>query len=104
MNKTVITAALLCSFVAGTAQADESADPNDPCAMILCLAGKLEGESPHECDPMYKSFISIYQKKSGKFSASRTSDKRKSKLNECPAGDNGTIDKIISKYGRLKSW
>lgn len=103
MKKTAITAALLCLAVAGTARA-ESADPNDPCAMVLCLAGKLKGESPHECDPTYKAFMSIYAKKHGHFSPSRTSNKRKDKLNECPSADNGYIDKIISKYGRLKSF
>ncbi len=59
MKKTVTTAVLLCAFAAGTAHAEEKADPNDPCAMVLCLAGKLDGSSPAECDPMYKSFMSI---------------------------------------------
>lgn len=54
MKKTVTTAVLLCAFAAGTAHAEEKADPNDPCAMVLCLAGKLDGSSPAECDPMYK--------------------------------------------------
>jgi hypothetical protein len=62
MKKTVTTAVLLCAFAAGTAHAEEKADPNDPCAMVLCLAGKLDGSSPAECDPMYKSFMSIRKK------------------------------------------
>ncbi|MFU8703859.1 hypothetical protein [Escherichia coli] len=45
MKKTVTTAVLLCAFAAGTAHAEEKADPNDPCAMVLCLAGKLDGSS-----------------------------------------------------------
>ena len=47
----------------------QNADPNDPCAMVLCPAGKLDGSSPAECDPMYKNFMSIKRKK-GRFTRS----------------------------------
>lgn len=104
MNKSVITAVLLCTFVAGTAQAEEKADPNDPCAMVLCLAGKLDGSSPAECDPMYSKFMSIKKKNKNGFLPDHTADARKKKLNECPSADGGIVDKIISKFGRLKGW
>ncbi|MDN2606874.1 hypothetical protein OB917_27675 [Klebsiella variicola] len=66
MKHTVITAALLCALTSPAFAADgQNADPNDPCAMVLCLAGKLDGSSPAECDPMYKNFMSIKKKKKG---------------------------------------
>lgn len=104
MKKFAVAAALLCAFVTSSASADETADPNDPCAMVLCLAGKLGGGNPAECDPVYKSFISINAKKHGSFSASRTSDARKNKLSQCPGVDPQIIGDIISKFGRLKRW
>ncbi len=80
MKKTVTTAVLLCAFAAGTAHAEEKADPNDPCAMVLCLAGKLDGSSPAECDPMYKSFMSIRKKnKHGFYPITRQMPERKTK-------------------------
>lgn len=104
MNKTVITAALLCAFAANSAVADDSEDPNDPCAMVLCLAGKLDGSSPAECDPMYKNFMAIKKKDKNGFLPQHTADARKNKLDGCPSADGGTVDKIISKFGRLSGW
>ena len=103
MKNTAIAAALLCAAVAVPALADD-ADPNDPCAMVLCLAGKLDGSSPAECDPMYKKFMSIKKKKHGDFLPDHTADARKDKLNECPSADGGFVDKIINKFGRLSGW
>lgn len=103
MNKTVIAAALLYAFAAIPAQAEgQNADPDDPCAMFLCMAGKLNGGNPAECDPMYKNFMSIKKKNKHGFLPDHTADARKGKLNECPSADGGIVDKIISKFGRLK--
>ncbi|MDV5663177.1 TrbM/KikA/MpfK family conjugal transfer protein [Klebsiella pneumoniae] len=104
MKKTVTTAVLLCAFAAGTAHAEEKADPNDPCAMVLCLAGKLDGSSPAECDPMYKKVLCQSGKRINMVLPDHTADARKKKLNECPAADAGTVSKIISSFGRLKNF
>ncbi|MFU8703913.1 TrbM/KikA/MpfK family conjugal transfer protein [Escherichia coli] len=62
------------------------------------------GSSPAECDPMYKSFMSIRKKNKHGFLPDHTADARKKKLNECPAADAGTVSKIISSFGRLKNF
>jgi hypothetical protein len=104
MKKTVLTAAMLCIFAAGSVQAEETANADDPCAMFLCLAGKLDGSSPTECDPMYNKFMSIKKKNEHGFLPDHTAEARQGKLNECPSADGGIIEKIISKFGRLKSF
>lgn len=106
MKHTVITATLLCALTS-PAFADDShkdADPKDPCAMVLCLAGKLAGSSPAECDPMYKYFMSIKDKSHGVFLPDHSAAKRLKKLSACPSADEALVDKIISKFGRMSGW
>ncbi|HHU2814084.1 TPA: TrbM/KikA/MpfK family conjugal transfer protein, partial [Escherichia coli] len=101
----VITAALLCALTSPAFAADgQNADPNDPCAMVLCLAGKLDGSSPAECDPMYKNFMSIKKKKKGSFLPDHTAAARQKKLSACPSADSAIVGKIISKFGRMNGW
>jgi hypothetical protein len=38
------------------------------------------------------------------FLPNHTADARKKKLNECPSADAGTVNKIISSFGRLKNF
>jgi hypothetical protein len=105
MKNTVITAAMLCALSSPVFAAEnDTADPGDPCAMVLCLAGKLNGSSPAECDPMYKSFMSIKKKKHGDFLPDHTADARRDKLNNCPSADGGVVNKIIDRFGRLSGW
>ncbi|MGM8766056.1 TrbM/KikA/MpfK family conjugal transfer protein [Enterobacter asburiae] len=105
MKKSVITAALLCALSAPAFAADsDTADPGDPCAMVLCLAGKLNGSSPAECDPMYKNFMSIKKKKDGSFLPDHTAAARQRKLSACPTADSGLVNDIIKRFGRLKGW
>jgi hypothetical protein len=103
MKKSVITAALLCALSA-PALANEAADPDDPCAMVLCLAGKLDGSSPSECDPMYKNFMSIKKKKHGAFLPDHTASARQKKLNTCPSADSALVKDIIKSFGRMNGW
>ena len=102
MKHTAIAAALLCAAVTVPAFAGDNADANDPCAIFLCMAGKLEGGNPAECDPMYKKFMSIKKKNRHGFLPNHTADARKRELEKCPAADRSIISKIISKFGRLK--
>ncbi|RAY78533.1 conjugal transfer protein [Enterobacter cloacae] len=53
---------------------------------------------------MYKTFMSVKKKNKHGFLPGHTSDARKKMLNQCPSADSGTINKIISKFGRLSGW
>ena len=105
MKHTVITAALLCAFACPAfADDDQKVEPQDPCTMVLCLAGKLDGSSPAECDPTYKYFMSIKKKDKNGFLPGHTAAERLKKLNACPSADSGVVKDIIKRFGRLKGW
>ncbi|NUB65125.1 conjugal transfer protein [Escherichia coli] len=72
--------------------------------MVLCLAGKLDGSSPAECDPMYKNFMSIKKKKKVSLLPDHTAAARQKKLSACPSADSAIVGKIISKFGRMNGW
>lgn len=102
MKKTAIAAALLCLAASTTVYAEDNVNPNDPCAVFLCMAGKVQGENPSECSGANKKFFSIIKKKKGSIRWGKTFDARKSFLMSCPQADRGFINKIMSKYGRVR--
>ncbi|TDN48064.1 TrbM/KikA/MpfK family conjugal transfer protein [Scandinavium goeteborgense] len=82
---------------------NQHANSDDPCTILFCMAGKAQGGSGGaDCDPAVKKFMSIIKKKHGDFSPSRTANARRDKLNECPSADGGLVDKVISKFGRMR--
>lgn len=103
MKKTAIAVVLLCLFSSGAANATDDVDANDPCTVFLCMAGKIMGESPSECNRPNKTFFNILKKKKGSVRWSKTVDARKSFLNQCSSADPSTISKIINKFGRVRS-
>ncbi|CCI78513.1 unnamed protein product [Klebsiella pneumoniae subsp. rhinoscleromatis SB3432] len=106
MKNTVITATLLRPFAcpAFAHTPPTNGQKADPCAMVMCLAGKLNCSSPAECDPMYKNFMSIKKKKDGSFLADHTAATRQRSLNACPSADSGLVKDIIKRFGRPKGW
>ncbi|EAQ9840278.1 TPA: conjugal transfer protein TrbM [Klebsiella pneumoniae] len=114
--KKLIISALLCIFLPlQAAYADENYDDvdlgdvvsepvnnSDPCTVVLCMYGKATGNSSSECSGAEGKFFSIIKKKHGAFNPSRTFNARKSFLNGCPAATADVIDKIMSKYGRIR--
>jgi hypothetical protein len=96
MKKILIAAAVALSLVSVNASA------KDPCKTILCLGGMLTGNSGgSECSGAIQDYFSIQVWKKGKFKPSSTLDKRKEFLNQCSANDEGTRDKINSKWGKV---
>ncbi len=80
----------------------------DPCKVIMCMAGKLTGDSGgSECNSAEAAFFNIVKKNKHGFLPNHTKDARKAFLNECPDnGEGGSnqsmISQIISKYGKVR--
>ncbi|OVZ83559.1 conjugal transfer protein [Yersinia kristensenii] len=75
----------------------------DPCEVVICMYGKVTGNSPSECNSAEGQFFSINAfKKKGRFDPTKTADMRKSLLGSCPMADPSKISEIISKFGRIR--
>lgn len=81
----------------------EDADSDDPCVTVMCLYGKVTGNSQDECDPAIKKFQSIKAtKKHGVFDPTKTLKKRTQFVNSCPSADSAIRKMVLSAYGKLK--
>lgn len=99
MKKTAIAAALLCL----SAGVSTPAFAADLCEVVLCMAGKVLGQSGgSECSSAEKSFFNIVKKNKHGFLPSHTADARKALISQCKEADPATIASIISKFGRVK--
>lgn len=78
MKKTVTTAVLLCAFAAGTAHAEEKADPNDPCARCYALPENLTEVVRQSVTRCIKVLCQSGKNKHG-FLPNHTADARKKK-------------------------
>ncbi|MFN2098380.1 conjugal transfer protein [Pantoea agglomerans] len=97
MKLSATAVALLCL----TASYAAPSYAKDPCATVMCMYGKVTGNSGgDDCKGPEKDFFDIVKKKKGKFQASKTSDARKTFLVECKGADPSSIAEIISKFGR----
>ncbi|WP_241575748.1 hypothetical protein [Rosenbergiella nectarea] len=102
MKKLLLVSALL--FSANTMADDTSttANANDPCTIVMCMAAKVSGNSGgSDCDAAQRVFFSTIGKKHHVFNPAKTLTKRKNLLGQCPDGKD-QAEKILSKFGRLK--
>lgn len=76
---------------------EDSADPDDPCATVMCLYGKLTGDSQSQCDPIIKSF-----KKIGIKNPKKMIKKRTKFINSCPTADSAIRKMVLKAYGKIK--
>ena len=92
---------LLCvSLVAGSAHAA------DPCQTLLCMAGKLQGQSGGgNCDAPISDYFSIVEfEKRGRFDAGKTATARLNFLHRCPAPSaSDWPSQINAAYGTLRN-
>jgi hypothetical protein len=99
MKLSATAVALLC--LAAAYAAPTYAD--DPCETVLCMYGKVTGNSGgSECSSPEKAFFDIVKKNKHGFLPSHTADARKDFLLQCKAADPAAISQIISKFGRVK--
>lgn len=114
LNVLIITLALLSPLSASASdyimsdynsdqEQEQSIDSGDPCTVVLCMFGKVTGNSGgSECSSPEKTFFKIIKKKKGSFLPNHTSDARKAFISKCDTAGKDTIDKIISKFGKVK--
>ncbi|EBI3997570.1 conjugal transfer protein [Salmonella enterica] len=100
MKKTITVVALLC-LLFGFSSSSFAADP---CKVVLCMYGKVTGNSGgSECSSAEKAFFKRNSfKKHHRFNPAKTADMRKDFLLECKEADPNSIEKIISKFGRIR--
>ncbi|EBR0953779.1 kikA from plasmid origin [Salmonella enterica] len=99
MKKTVIAAAVLC-LTAGMPIYSFAADP---CEVVLCMYGKATGNSGgSECRSAEKAFFNIVKKNKHGFLPNHTLNARKAFLGECPSAAPEAVNKILSKFGKVR--
>lgn len=98
MKKLQVVLLAVCSMLIAPSVFAKS----DPCKVVMCMYGKMNGANPSECSSAVKDFFSIVSKKHGKFNIGRTASARNSFLNSCPTADPKIVKKIISKFGVLR--
>lgn len=73
----------------------------DPCELLICMAGKLQGDTQPACQTVNQLFFNI-RVFTPYYDPEATALLRKSILNICDAGviNKGTLEMIILRYGR----
>lgn len=108
MKKLLLVSALVFSAntMADTSYpaVNQKADPNDPCTIVMCMAGKVMGASGgSDCNDAIKNFFAITSfKKHHRFNPGATASMRKRLLGKCSSAGASTISGIISKFGRIR--
>lgn len=99
MKKTAIATVLLCLFAGFSTPSFAS----DPCEVVICMYGKVTGNSGGgSCNSAERDFFNIIKKNKQGFLPNHTADARKALLVQCKAAEPSVINKIISKFGRMK--
>jgi hypothetical protein len=74
----------------------------DSCKTVLCMYGKLTGNSGgSECSSAEADYFNIIKKKHGDISWSRTATARGQFLNSCGGADSAINKKINDKFGKV---
>jgi hypothetical protein len=77
-----------------------AAHAEDPCKVVLCMFGKLKGESGgSECAAAEGAYFAILVKKHGKINWGKTASERLGFQNSCPTADRGKTKEINDKFG-----
>lgn len=100
MKKPVLAATLLCL----AASFSEPSLAADPCEVVLCMYGKVTGNSGgSECSSAERAFFSINAfKKHHRFNPGKTFEMRRDFLAQCAGADPAAVSQILSRFGRLR--
>ncbi|ARW85304.1 conjugal transfer protein (plasmid) [Aeromonas salmonicida] len=97
--KSVFFVSVFCSFLAFNSL---PAKASDPCETVICMMGKVTGNSGgSECTAPERDFFNIVKRgRKGRFLPSETADARKGMLTQCPTARPSEINQIIKKFGK----
>ena len=99
MKYSIIAAAVLC-ITAGTPVYSFAADP---CEAVLCMYGKATGNNGgSECRSAERPFFTSVKKNKHGFLPNHTLNARKDFLRECASADPAAVNKILSRFGRVR--
>lgn len=99
MKYYVIAAAVLC-IAAGTPVYSFAAAP---CKVVLCMYGKAsENSGENECRSAERAFFNIVKKNKHGFLPNHTLNARKAFLGECASADPEAVNKILSRFGKVR--
>jgi len=75
----------------------------DACESVLCLYGKMTGNSGgSDCKAPEKAFFDIIKKNKYGFLPNKTFNARKAFLGECKAADPAVVTQILKSFGKVK--
>lgn len=99
-KKTILV--LLIFFTSFPLFADEKVDSDDPCTVVLCMYGKLQGINQSERNGAVHKFFSL--KKFGRhgFRPWKTFVKRRDFLGGCPTADSAVVSDILKQFGKIR--
>jgi hypothetical protein len=93
---------LACALLAFGLLGSGSAFAEDSCKSVLCMYGKLTGNSGGSaCSGAEQAYFDILVKKHGKIKWSDTASQRGKFLNSCDGADPSYTKKINDKFGKL---
>ncbi|HGJ5891353.1 MAG TPA: hypothetical protein ACHBZA_08470 [Arsenophonus apicola] len=102
MNKIFLSAAWLLLAASYPLSAQEKVDADDPCTVVLCMYGKLQGNTQSECRRAVRKFFSLRKFDSHGFRPWKTFIKRNDFLNGCPTADPAVVSDIMKQFGKLR--
>lgn len=99
MKYSIIAAAVLC-IAAGTPVYSFAVDP---CEVVFCMYGKATGNNGGSaCRSAERAFFNILKKNKHGFLPNHTLNARKAFLGECASADSEAVNKILSRFGRVR--
>ncbi|EFW11250.1 putative YggA protein, partial [Serratia symbiotica str. Tucson] len=82
--------------------ADEKVDSGDPCTVVLCMYGKLQGNNQSECRDAVGKFFSLSKFGRHGFDPWKTFVKRRDFLGGCPTADLAIVGDIMKRFGNMR--
>ncbi|MEN3263022.1 hypothetical protein AAH678_30725 [Sodalis endosymbiont of Spalangia cameroni] len=102
MKKNTLMAIGLLLVVNHAAFADEKVDSGDPCTVVLCMYGKLQGNNQSECRDAVGKFFSLSKFGRHGFDPWKTFVKRRDFLGGCPTADPAIVGDIMKRFGKIR--